>query len=64
VCGDPDFIREVGGPDLARRLNLPSTESEILDPKRRCLRGQAISVGTFTTSAPVALRLLDALGEQ
>ena len=24
VCGDPDFIREVGGPDLARRLNLPS----------------------------------------
>lgn len=25
VCGDPDFIREVGGPDLARRLNLPST---------------------------------------
>jgi hypothetical protein len=25
VCGDPDFIREVGGPDLAHRLNLPST---------------------------------------
>ncbi|MGV0801559.1 ATP-binding domain-containing protein, partial [Mycolicibacterium elephantis] len=24
VCGDADFIREVGGPDLARRLNLPS----------------------------------------
>ena len=24
VCGDPDFIREVGGPDLARRLNVPS----------------------------------------
>jgi RecA/RadA recombinase len=24
VCGDPDFIREVGGPDLAHRLNLPS----------------------------------------
>jgi hypothetical protein len=23
VCGDPDFIREVGGPDLARRLTLP-----------------------------------------
>ena len=23
VCGDPDFIREVGGADLARRLNLP-----------------------------------------
>ncbi len=23
VCGDPDFIREVGGPDLAWRLNLP-----------------------------------------
>ena len=23
VCGDPDFIREVVGPDLARRLNLP-----------------------------------------
>jgi hypothetical protein len=22
VCGDPDFIREVGGPDLAHRLNL------------------------------------------
>ncbi|MBX7435243.1 NERD domain-containing protein [Mycobacterium sp. Y57] len=22
VCGDPDFIREVGGPDLARRLNI------------------------------------------
>jgi hypothetical protein len=20
VCGDPDFIRDVGGPDLARRL--------------------------------------------
>ncbi len=25
VCGAPDFIREVGGPDLARRLNLPPT---------------------------------------
>jgi hypothetical protein len=25
VCGDPDFIRGVGGPDLARRLNLPSS---------------------------------------
>ena len=24
VCGDPHFIREVGGPDLARRLNLPA----------------------------------------
>ncbi|BBZ62533.1 nuclease [Mycolicibacterium monacense] len=23
VCGDPDFISEVGGPDLARRLNVP-----------------------------------------
>lgn len=23
VCGDPDFIRDVGGSDLARRLNLP-----------------------------------------
>ena len=23
VCGDPEFIREVGGPDLARRLNIP-----------------------------------------
>jgi ATP-dependent exoDNAse (exonuclease V) beta subunit len=23
VCGDPDFIRDVGGPDLAHRLNLP-----------------------------------------
>jgi hypothetical protein len=22
VCGDPEFIREVGGPDLARRLNV------------------------------------------
>lgn len=22
VCGDPDFIREVGGPDLARRLGI------------------------------------------
>jgi len=22
VCGDPDFIREVGGPDLASRLNV------------------------------------------
>jgi hypothetical protein len=25
VCGDRDFIREVGGPDLARRLNAVST---------------------------------------
>ena len=25
VCGDPDFIREVGGPDLAHRLKVPST---------------------------------------
>jgi RecA/RadA recombinase len=25
VCGDPNFIRGVGGPDLAHRLNLPST---------------------------------------
>ncbi|UXA18814.1 NERD domain-containing protein [Mycobacterium sp. SMC-4] len=24
VCGDPDFIRAVGGPDLARRLNIDS----------------------------------------
>ena len=24
VCGDPDFIREVGGPDVARRLSLSS----------------------------------------
>jgi hypothetical protein len=24
VCGDPAFIRDVGGPDLARRLNLPT----------------------------------------
>ncbi|OBK80579.1 ATP-binding domain-containing protein [Mycobacterium sp. 1164985.4] len=24
VCGDPDFIREVGGPDLARRLGVSS----------------------------------------
>jgi ATP-dependent exoDNAse (exonuclease V) beta subunit len=24
VCGDPDFIREVGGPDLVRRLNVPT----------------------------------------
>ncbi|TDK99190.1 nuclease [Mycobacterium paragordonae] len=24
VCGDPAFIREVGGPDLARRLQLPA----------------------------------------
>ncbi|EHI11689.1 nuclease-related domain-containing DEAD/DEAH box helicase [Mycolicibacterium thermoresistibile] len=24
VCGDPDFIRAVGGPDLARRLNIPA----------------------------------------
>ncbi len=24
VCGDPGFLREVGGPDLARRLNIPS----------------------------------------
>jgi ribonuclease VapC len=22
VCGDPDFIRQVGGPDVAHRLNL------------------------------------------
>ena len=25
VCGDPEFIREVGGPDLAHRLKLPTT---------------------------------------
>jgi hypothetical protein len=30
VCGDPEFIREVGGPDLARRLTLPA---ELLDPE-------------------------------
>nr|WP_090339690.1 ATP-binding domain-containing protein [Mycolicibacterium malmesburyense]CRL68171.1 nuclease-like protein [Mycolicibacterium malmesburyense] len=24
VCGEPDFIREVGGPDLAHRLGVPS----------------------------------------
>jgi RecA/RadA recombinase len=24
VCGNPDFIRAVGGPDLAHRLNLPA----------------------------------------
>ena len=24
VCGDPDFLREVGGPELARRLGLPA----------------------------------------
>jgi len=22
VCGDPDFIAEVGGPDLARKLGI------------------------------------------
>jgi Nuclease-related domain len=22
VCGDPDFVREMGGPDLVRRLNI------------------------------------------
>jgi ATP-dependent exoDNAse (exonuclease V) beta subunit len=27
VCGDPDFIREVGGSDLAHRLNLPPSSS-------------------------------------
>ena len=27
VCGDPDFIRAVGGPDLARRLNIDSNSS-------------------------------------
>ncbi|GAT08481.1 nuclease-like protein [Mycolicibacterium novocastrense] len=27
VCGDPEFIREVGGPDLARRLNIAETRS-------------------------------------
>lgn len=27
VCGDPDFLREVGGPDLARRLNVPPIRS-------------------------------------
>ena len=26
VCGDPGFIREVGGPDLARRLNVPADQ--------------------------------------
>jgi hypothetical protein len=25
IGDDPDFICEVGGPDLAQRLNLPST---------------------------------------
>ena len=25
VCGEPEFVRDVGGPDLAGRLNLPST---------------------------------------
>ena len=29
VCGDPDFIREVGGPDLARRLRLASAGFEV-----------------------------------
>jgi ATP-dependent exoDNAse (exonuclease V) beta subunit len=24
VCGEPEFIREVGGLDLARRLNIPT----------------------------------------
>lgn len=24
VCGDPDFIRDVGGADLARRLKIPT----------------------------------------
>lgn len=27
VCGEPDFIRQVGGPDLARRLNLEPASS-------------------------------------
>ena len=26
VCGDPDFIRDVGGPDLARRLNVDPSD--------------------------------------
>ncbi|OBK34234.1 nuclease [Mycobacterium sp. 1245111.1] len=29
VCGDPDFIREVGGPDLARCLNLSNAGFEL-----------------------------------
>ncbi|KUI48633.1 nuclease [Mycobacterium sp. GA-1199] len=28
VCGDPEFIREVGGPDLARRLNIEEARSQ------------------------------------
>ena len=24
VCGDPEFVRQVGGSDLAHRLHLPS----------------------------------------
>jgi hypothetical protein len=24
VCGDPEFIRQVGGADLARRLHVPT----------------------------------------
>ena len=36
VCGDPDFIREAGGPDLARRLNLPArAPAESLAPAGR-----------------------------
>jgi ATP-dependent exoDNAse (exonuclease V) beta subunit len=26
VCGEPEFIRDVGGADLAGRLSLPSTQ--------------------------------------
>ena len=28
VCGDPEFISEVGGPDLAHRLKLPDTHAK------------------------------------
>ncbi|MDT5148276.1 MAG: hypothetical protein QOI01_9 [Mycobacterium sp.] len=35
VCGDPDFIREVGGQDLAWRLNVETTEGENGDLRLR-----------------------------
>ena len=52
VCGDPDFIREVGGPVLAHRLNLPPNLIDVPFPP--LLRGTytGSDITWISTSGP------------
>ena len=62
VCGDPDFIREVGGPDLARRLNVsPNVRWRVAraKPHHRAVTLAASCSAILTAESPgLALHVL------